>query len=157
MPSRGLVRDSADGHKFVGILPNAEFFAVLDQILPVRIVMRGMEAVTVVLVLQIGDGAVWKNRLTVDSLGAGQIQRDGVGGCEHADVRDNGDVVFRVAVAVRRDVADNVDAVAGAPSRTALAYSAILQLRSLTLAWKVGWMASLGQTAMQRPQPTQLF
>ena len=82
MPSRGLVRDSADGHKFVGILPNAEFFAVLDQILPVRIVMRGMEAVTVVLVLQIGDGAVWKNRLTVDSLGAGQIQRDGVGGCE---------------------------------------------------------------------------
>ena len=49
MPSRGLVRDSADGHKFVGILPNAEFFAVLDQILPVRIVMRGMEAVTVVL------------------------------------------------------------------------------------------------------------
>ena len=71
MPSRGLVRDSADGHKFVGILPNAEFFAVLDQILPVRIVMRGMEAVTVVLVLQIGDGAVWKNRLTVDSLSAG--------------------------------------------------------------------------------------
>ena len=49
---------------------------MLDQILPVRVVMRGMEAVTVVLVLQIGDGAVWKNRLTVDSLGAGQIQRD---------------------------------------------------------------------------------
>ena len=113
MPSRGLVRDSADGHKFVGILPNAEFFAVLDQILPVRIVMRGMEAVTVVLVLQIGDGAVWKNRLTVDSLGAGQIQRDGVGGCKHPDVRDDGHVVFRVAVAVRRDVADDIDAVAG--------------------------------------------
>ena len=108
-----FARGSADGHKLIIVLPEPELLAVLDQILPVCIVVRGVEAVAVMLVLQIGDGAVWKNRLTVDRLGAGQIQRDGVGGCEHADVRDNGDVVFRVAVAVRRDVADDVDAVAG--------------------------------------------
>ena len=48
---------------------------MLDHVLPVRVVMRGVEAVAVVLELQVRDGAVRHDGLAVDSLGAGQIQR----------------------------------------------------------------------------------
>ena len=62
---------SADRDDLVFVLAEAELFAVLDQILPVCVVMRGVEAVAVMLVLLVGNGAVRQNRLAVDSLGAG--------------------------------------------------------------------------------------
>ena len=104
-----------DVHDLIFVGAEPELFAVLDHVLPVRVVMRGVEAVAVVLELQVRDGAVRHDGLAVDSLGAGQIQGDRVGGGKHADVGDDGHVVFRVAVAVGRDVADDVDAVARAP------------------------------------------
>ena len=44
----------------------------------------------------------------------------------------------------------------GRPSTTALVYSAILQFRLAVVSSQLIRTASLGQTAMQRPQPTHL-
>ena len=51
-------RCSVDVHDLIFVGAEPELFAVLDHVLPVRVVMRGVEAVAVVLELQVRDGAV---------------------------------------------------------------------------------------------------
>ena len=97
---------SADGDQFILVAAEADLFAVLDEILPVRVVVRRVEAVAVMLVAEIGDGAAGHDGLAVHCVGAGQIDGDGVTRGKHADVRDDGNVVLRMAVAVGRDLTD---------------------------------------------------
>ena len=70
-------------------------------------------ALPVLLREVVGELAVRQRRRLEAGVGARLVERDGVEGGEHADVRQDGGVVLAVAVAVRRDVAHDVDVEAG--------------------------------------------
>ena len=74
---------------------------------PAGVAVGVVEDVVSVLAL-VHPGALHARHLVAE-VAAGHVERDGVESGEHADVRDDRRVVFRMAVAVRRDVADEAD------------------------------------------------
>ena len=69
--------------------------------------------VVVVFAAVLFQNASGNDRLAVDSVHTGHIESHRVEGSEHADVRDNRDIVLRVAVTVWRYVCDKADMEAG--------------------------------------------
>ena len=65
-------------------------------------------------------------RLSVHRVRAGHVQSHRIEGGEEAHIRNNGCVIFRMAVTVRTYVDYEIDVEIGASSMTAFEYSAIL-------------------------------
>ena len=78
---------------------------------PVGVRVDSMEMVVVIMVAvrRLAKLRMGQDGLTVDRVGTGDVERDGIERCEHADIRHDGGVVLGVAVAVRGDVADDRD------------------------------------------------
>ena len=95
-------------NQLIFAVAHSHFDCVFQAAFPVGVWMRVSEMV-VVAVFLFGEDAAADHRLTVDCICAGLIQSDRVKGSEHADVGDNRDIVFRVAVAIRGDVDHQTD------------------------------------------------
>ena len=72
-------------HELVVRRAEADGLAVLDSGAPAGVRMRGREVVVRVLML-VRDDAVRVDRLGIDHVRAGGVERHGVEGREHADV-----------------------------------------------------------------------
>ena len=81
----------------------ADGLAVLDGGAPVGVRVRGREVV-VRMVMLMRDDAVRVDRLGVDHVGAGGVERHGIEGREHAHIRHDRHVAEIVAVAAGRHV-----------------------------------------------------
>ena len=90
-------------HELVVRRAEADGLAVLDGGAPVGVRMRGREVV-VRMVMLMRDDAVRVDRLGIDHVGAGGVERHGVEGRKHAHIRHDRHVAEIVAVAAGRHV-----------------------------------------------------
>ena len=75
---------------------------------PVRVGM-GVFKMVMVMAAVLFQYASCHNRLAVHGICTGYIQSNRVKGSKHAHIRNNGDIVFRMAVAVRGYIHDQAD------------------------------------------------
>lgn len=100
------------GNQLIILASQADFYGVVDAGTPVG----HREGVGKVVVMAVAVGgqfisqlASGLNRHGVAGIGTGDVYRYRVEGSEHSHIRDNGQVVFRVAVTIGGNVHDDVD------------------------------------------------
>ena len=101
-------RKSLHGDQFIFTCADAELFGMLQLDLPVRRGRNILEMIMMATVAFAEDAGHQRGHL-VDGVRAGLVKSHGIERGEHADVRDDRRVVFRMAVAERRDVHDDAD------------------------------------------------
>ena len=103
----------SDFDKLVLPCADTQLFSVLNSAHPVGFRMVVVEVV-IMGVGQLVENAAGQDGLGVCSVSTGHVKGDGVEGAEHTHVRDDGHIVFGVAVTVGGDVHDEADMEVGA-------------------------------------------
>ena len=124
-----------DGDQLILFISKADLHAVRDGGAPVGVRVDSMEMVVVIMVAvrRLAKLRMGQDGLTVDRVGTGDVERDGIERGEHADIRHDGGVVLGVAVAVRGDVADDRDMEARAARDDGLAVFSDLGIQDFRL------------------------
>lgn len=98
-------------NKLIFHRPQANFGAVFDYGPPIR---RRMHVVEVIAGMRFSvEYAARHDGLRVNSVGASDVESDGIEGREHSHVRYDGDVVFAMTIAERRYVSHEGDVESG--------------------------------------------
>ena len=145
-----------DYNQLIFICAKADLFGMFNAGSPVCGGKHGSEVV-VTFVVCFRKAGIGDHRLGIYCICACNVKSHRVKGGKESHIRNNGCVVFGVAVTVRRYVDHQVNVKAGRPSTTAFVYSAILQFRISLDSSEAATMASFGQTPIHLPQPTHLL
>ena len=127
-----FVSSSFDRHQFIAARAHADLLAVLERLFPMDVRVVVEEVVVVMMPVRfreiVRELAVRQRRRLEASVSTGLVECDGVKRGEHALVRQDRRIVLATAVAVRRDVAHDVDVEA-----RAVLYDGLCVLRHLAV------------------------